>query len=175
MTQLLDFFVDGGVLLDERVRRRHVSLGLVVVVVRHEVHDCVVGEELLQLGCQLGCKRLVGRHDQRGLLHRLDGLGHGERLARARDAEQCLVTQPILHAFSELFDCLRLVARHLVGRDHAQRRVRKPHLGQLAFHGRAVYVRKMCHRTAELASKPRCIRSTSSRLCCTALPSCRRC
>ena len=108
MAQLLHFLVDGGVLLDERVGRGHVGLGLVVVVVRHEVHHGVVREELLQLAGQLGRERLVRRHDQRGLLHGLDGLGHGERLARARHAQERLVAQAVLDPAGQLLDGLRL-------------------------------------------------------------------
>ena len=50
---LLDVLVDRRILLDIRVRRRHVRLGLVVVVIRNEVLDGVVGKELLELAVQL--------------------------------------------------------------------------------------------------------------------------
>ena len=96
MPELLDLLVDAGVLLDEGVGRGHVGLGLVVVVVADEVHDGVVRQEVLQLRRELGGERLVGRHDQRRLLDRLDDLGHRERLARAGDSEQRLVAQPVL-------------------------------------------------------------------------------
>ena len=98
MAQLLHLFVDGRVLLDERVRRGHVRLGLVVIVVRHEVHHGVVGKELLQLAGQLRRQRLVRSHDQRGLLHGLDDLCHGERLAGTGDAQQVLIAQALLDA-----------------------------------------------------------------------------
>ena len=57
--QPLDVFVDRRILLDERVGRRDVRLGLVVVVVRDEVLDRIVGEERLQLSVQLSRERLV--------------------------------------------------------------------------------------------------------------------
>jgi hypothetical protein len=41
---LLDVLVDRGILLDEQVARRHVGLGLVVVVVGNEVLDRVLGK-----------------------------------------------------------------------------------------------------------------------------------
>ena len=145
MAQLLHFLVDGGVLLDERVGRGHVGLGLVVVVIRHEVHHGVVREELLQLTGQLGRERLVRRHDQRGLLHGLDGLGHGERLARARHAQERLVAQAVLDPAGQLLDGLRLVARRLVGRHHLEGRRSQPHLRQLALHLEALDIRKMRH------------------------------
>ena len=143
VAQLLHFLVDAGVLLDERVASGHVGLGLVVVVVADEVHHRVVGEELLQLGRELRGERLVGGHDERRLLHGLDGLGHGERLAAARHAQQRLVAQALVHAAREGLDRLGLVAGHLVGRHHLERRVGQAHLGQLALHWRALDVRKM--------------------------------
>ena len=51
--------VDDRVLLDERVGRRDVRLGLVVVVVADEVLDGVVGEQLLDLAVELRRQRLV--------------------------------------------------------------------------------------------------------------------
>ena len=91
MAQFLHLFVDGGVLLDERVRRGHVRLGLIIIVVADEIHHGVVGEELLQLACKLSGKRLVRRHDKRRALHRLDGFRHGECFARSRNAQKRLI------------------------------------------------------------------------------------
>ena len=65
----VDLVVDERVLLDVRVRRGDVRLGLVVVVVADEVLDGVVGEELLELAVELRRQRLVVRDDQRGPLH----------------------------------------------------------------------------------------------------------
>ena len=118
MAELLDLLVDGGVLLYVRVRLRDVGLRLVVVVVAHEVHDGVVGEELAHLARNLRRKRLVGLHDERGFLHRLDGLGHRESLATTRDAQKRLVAKAVLYALSQACDSLRLVASGLVRRDH---------------------------------------------------------
>ena len=117
VAELLDLLVDGGVLLYVRVRLRNVGLGLVVVVVAHEVHDGVVGEELAHLARDLRRERLVGLHDERGLLHRLDGLCHREGLAAPRDAQKRLVAEAVPHALRQACDGLRLVASRLVGRD----------------------------------------------------------
>ena len=61
----IDLLVDDRVLLDERVGRRDVGLGLVVVVVADEVVDRVVGEQLLELAVELRREDLVVRDDQR--------------------------------------------------------------------------------------------------------------
>ena len=127
MAELLDLLVDGGVLLDVGVGLRNVGLGLVVVVVGDEVDHRVVGEQLAHLARHLGSERLVGLHDERGLVHGLDGLGHGEGLARAGDAHEGLVAQSLLHALGELLDGLGLVAGGLEGRDHRERRAARLH------------------------------------------------
>ncbi|CAB5068466.1 unannotated protein [freshwater metagenome] len=49
MTQTIDLIVDRGVLLDEGIAGRHVGLGLVIVVIRDEVFDAILWEELTEL------------------------------------------------------------------------------------------------------------------------------
>ena len=109
----VDLLVDRRGLLDIRVRARHIRLGLVVIVVRDEVFDRIVREKALHLAIELGRQNLVGREDQRRLLHRRDDMGHRESLAGAGDAQQHLVARPLLDALDQLGDRLRLVARRL--------------------------------------------------------------
>ena len=85
--QAVDVVVDRGVLLDVEVGLRNVRLGLVVVVVRDEVLDRVVREELPELVAELRGERLVVRNHERGLLNLLDDPGHRRRLSRSRRAE----------------------------------------------------------------------------------------
>ena len=110
----LDLLVDRGVLLDERVGGGDVGLGLVVVVVGDEIYDRVVRHQVLELGRELGRERLVRRHHQRRPLHRLDGLGHRERLARAGDPEERLMGRAGADALGESRDGGGLVAGRLV-------------------------------------------------------------
>ena len=68
VAQPVDVVVPRAVLLDVEVGLRDVRLGLVVVVVRDEVLDRVVGEELAELVAELGGERLVVRdHERRAL------------------------------------------------------------------------------------------------------------
>ena len=120
MTKLLDLLVDRGVLLDIGVGLRDVGLGLIVVVVRDEVDDRVVGEHLAHLAGDLGGESLVRLHDEGGLVHGLDGLGHGERLAGTRDAHEGLVAKALLHTLRQSLDRLGLIACGVVGRGHGQ-------------------------------------------------------
>ena len=120
--QPLDLVVDRRVLLDVGVRLRDVRLGLVVVVVRDEVLDRVVGQQLAELGGQLRGERLVGRHHERRPLHLLDQPGRRRRLAGAGGAEQHDVLLPRLDPRRQLLDRRGLVTGRRVLGDHLERR-----------------------------------------------------
>ena len=113
--QPLDVLVDRRVLLDVRVRRGDVGLGLVVVVIRDEVLDGVGGKERLEFAVELGGQRLVVRHDQGGPLRLGNHVGHGERLARSRRAQQRLEARAGAQSLDELDDGSGLVALRLEG------------------------------------------------------------
>ena len=82
----VDLLVARAVLLDVRVAPGYVRLGLVVVVVRHEVLDSVLGEELLELAVELRGERLVVREDEGGPPRIRDDLRHRHGLPRTGDA-----------------------------------------------------------------------------------------
>ena len=77
---LLDVLVGRGVLGDVEVAGRHVGLGLIVIVVRDEVLDRIVGKVLSQLAIELRRQRLVVRQHQRRPLHPGDDVGDGVRI-----------------------------------------------------------------------------------------------
>ena len=108
--QPVDVVVDRRVLLDVRVRGREVRLGLVVVVVRDEVLDRVLGEELAELVAELGRERLVVRDHERRALEPRDHVRDGERLAGAGRPEERREAISSLDAGYELVDRLRLIA-----------------------------------------------------------------
>jgi hypothetical protein len=107
---LLDVLVDRGILLDEQVARRHVGLGLVVVVVGNEILDRVLGKELAEFRVQLRRQGLVRRQHQRRATQPRDHVGHGVGLARAGDAEQGLEREAVVEALGQQADRLGLVA-----------------------------------------------------------------
>ena len=116
VAQAVDLVVDRGVLLDVEVLRRHVGLGLVVVVVADEVLDRVVREELAELVAELRRERLVVRDDECRALNALDRRRHREGLARAGRAEQRLDALVGAEARRDAVDRLRLVRGRRVGR-----------------------------------------------------------
>ena len=89
--QAVDLLVGGGVLGDIGIRVGDIGLGLVVIVVAHEVLHGVLREELLELRAELGGQGLVVGQDQGGALDLLDDLGHGIGLTGAGDAQQDLL------------------------------------------------------------------------------------
>ena len=111
----VDLVVDRRVLLDVEVLRRHVRLGLVVVVVGDEVLDRRLREELAELVAELRGERLVVGDHQRRPAEPLDRGGHRERLAGSGGAEQGHELLPGLHPLGQRRDRLRLVRRGRVG------------------------------------------------------------
>ena len=66
------------------------------------------------LGCKLRGQRFVVRDDQRGLLHPLDDVCHGEGFACSGGAEEGLEPMGLVQALDQLVHSLRLVALELV-------------------------------------------------------------
>ena len=120
MAQAVDLVVHRAVLLDVRVARRDVGLGLVVVVVRDEVLHPVVGEELSELVGQLRRQRLVRSQHEGGPLHLLDRPGDRGALARARDPEKGLEAVASLDALGERGNGGGLITRRFEVGDHPE-------------------------------------------------------
>ena len=115
--ELVEFVVDSRFFFDVEVRRRYVSFRLVVIIVRDEVLDGVMGEETLELVVELRGESLVVGHDEGGAVGCLNDLGHSEGLAGAGDTEQDLVLLAVEDAAGESFDGLALVTLGLVAAD----------------------------------------------------------
>ena len=120
----VDGLVHRAFLLDVGIGPGHIGFGLVIIVVRDEIFDRVLGEEAFHLAIELGREDLVGREDQRRALQFLDYLGHREGLARAGDAEQHLRFLVLLRACHEGGDRGRLVARRVIVGHHPERAAR---------------------------------------------------
>ena len=117
MAQSIDVVVARRILLDVQVGLRNVRLGLVVVVVRDEVLDGVVREELAELVAELRGQRLVVRDDQGRLADLLDRPGDGRRLPGPGRADQRLVALAVLETLGQDVDRLALVTHgDVVGR-----------------------------------------------------------
>ena len=124
-SHLLDVLVDGRVLFDEEIARRYVGFGLIVVVVRNEVFDGVVREELAHFAVKLRGERLVGRHHDGGHPQARNDVGHGKGLARPRHAQKRLCAVPLAQSFGQLGDGRGLIPRGIELRMQLKRRMLK--------------------------------------------------
>src|SRR5665811_435485 len=86
-----------------------------------------IRDRLTELVAELGSQRLVVRDDERGPAQPGDDIGHGERLARPRDAKEGLKTVSPFHALDQSVDRLRLIARgNIVGPQRERTHRRSP-------------------------------------------------
>ena len=113
-TQLVDLVVDRGVLGNVGVRRWHIRLRLVIIIVGNEVLDGILREEFLEFTVELGRQSLIVRYDQRGLLELGDYVRHRKSLAGTRDTEERLGLVSFTEAFDKLADGLGLVTGRFV-------------------------------------------------------------
>ena len=112
--QLVQFVIDGGFFLDIHITGGNVGFRLVVVVIRDEVFNRVVGKELLEFVIEL-CRQgfVMGQHHGR-TVQLLNDLGHGVGLARSGNAQQYLVLLAGIDAASQFSNGVYLVALGLV-------------------------------------------------------------
>ena len=64
MSQALDFIVNAGVFFDKGIGLRNISFRLVIVVVRNEVLNCVIGQQLFKFICQLSGESFIWSENQ---------------------------------------------------------------------------------------------------------------
>ena len=87
---LLNAVVDGEIFFDIGIGARDVGFRLIIVVIRDEIFDRVIGEEVFELLVELSGEGLVVGNDEGGLAIVRDDIGHGKGLAGAGDTEQSL-------------------------------------------------------------------------------------
>ena len=112
VTELVNLLVDFGFFFNIEVVTGDISLGLVVVVIADEILDGVIGEELLELGVELGAEGLVVADNEGRSLDAGDNISHGEGLAAAGNSEQGLFFVVFLQTCYQFIHCLWLVAGH---------------------------------------------------------------
>ena len=112
--QLINLIVPRRVLRNIRIRRRHVSLRLVVVVVGDKIFHCVLRKKFFKFSIQLRRQRLIMRNDQRRFIQLLDHIRHRKCFTGTRNTEQCLTLISFLKSFHQLLNRLRLVAGRLI-------------------------------------------------------------
>ena len=87
----VDLFVDLRFLFDKGIGARNIGFGLIVIIVRHEIFDSIVGKEILELAIKLRRKGFVRRQNDRRALGLLDDFCHRKSFASARGPQQNLI------------------------------------------------------------------------------------
>ena len=84
---LFNMLINRRVFFDKEITRRHVGLGLVVVVVRHKILNRIFWKKFPHLSIKLRRKRFVGSQNKRRSTQTRDHIGHGEGFTRARHSQ----------------------------------------------------------------------------------------
>ena len=114
MAQLIDLIVDRGILLNIGIRRRHIRLRLIVIIIGDKVLHRIVREKLFHLRIKLCRQRLIVSDHQRRLIELLDHIRHRKRLTGSGHAKQRLKLIPLFKSLHQLLDRLRLISGGLV-------------------------------------------------------------
>ncbi len=114
--QSVDLFVDRRFFFYVKVGRRNVGFGLIIIVIRYKILDCVVGKKGLKLLVKLCRQRFVVSDDQRWPLYLLDHVRDRKRLAAARNSQQNLVLLTGIQICYELLDSFGLITLRRVFR-----------------------------------------------------------
>src|SRR5690554_3032803 len=117
-SKTIDLVVDIGIFFDIEILTRDIRLRLIIVVCRDEIAYGIVRKERLELSEQLSSERLVVAQHQRGALHLLYDLSHGEGLPRTGDTLQSLSLEARLDSSREQLDGICLIARWTIFRYH---------------------------------------------------------
>ena len=120
MAETVDFVVYEGVLFDIQVFTGDIRLRLVVIVIRNEIRNGVIGEEFPEFRAELRRQRLVVCKNERRTVDLFDYRRHGERFSRTRHADERLLFVASEDALRERFDCFRLVAGRFIWRDEPE-------------------------------------------------------
>ena len=109
-TLLFNPFVDAQFFVNVQIPLGEVSLGLVIVVMRHKIFHRVLWEIPDHFLVQLASERLVMAHDEGGDVELLDDVRHGKGLAAPGHPEQNASFLPFFQLRNQFFNCFWLVA-----------------------------------------------------------------
>ena len=85
--QLLNFIVDGQILLNIGIGNRQIGFRLIIIVIRHKIFHRVVWEKLTKFTVQLSSKGLVVTQHQYRAVELRNDVGHRKGLSRTRYAQ----------------------------------------------------------------------------------------
>ncbi len=80
--KFFNFIVNAQVFFYIDIRYRQIRLGLVVIIIRDKILDCIFREKTFELRIKLGRKCFIVAYDQRGPLQLFHDIGHGKCFSR---------------------------------------------------------------------------------------------
>ena len=86
-SQFIYLIIHGRVLCNISIGRRHISLRLIIVIIRHKIFHRIFRKEFLKFSVQLGCQSFVMRQNQGGFIQLLNHICHGKSLAGTSDSQ----------------------------------------------------------------------------------------
>lgn len=104
MAEAIDLFVDRRIFVDICIGLFDVRFGLIIVVIRNEILDSVIGEQRAELLVELRGERFVVGDDEGGELDVFDDPGDRIGLTRTGNAEEGLLFHAIGIPSCELLD-----------------------------------------------------------------------
>ena len=114
MTKHIYLVVYHSILLYIHILARDIRLGLIVIVVGHEIFYRVVGKKLSELAAKLSRQSFIVRQHQRGTVHAGNNVRHSKGLTRARNAKKRLHSLALLDTLYQRVYRLGLIARRLI-------------------------------------------------------------
>ena len=114
MAELINLIIDRAVFFDIGIRTRHISLWLVIIVVRHEILNRIIRKKLLELAVELTGKGFVVGDDKRWLVFTRNHLTHGIGLPSSRCPQQDLRFLTIFDTLTQGLNRCWLVTRRLI-------------------------------------------------------------
>ena len=87
MAQLIDLVIDGRILFYISIRRGHICLRLVIIVVGYKIFHRILGKKFLELAVKLRCQRFIVGDNEGGLLKLLNHICHGKGLSGAGNSQ----------------------------------------------------------------------------------------
>ena len=113
-SQFVNLIIDGGILGNIGIRRRHIGFRLIIIVIAHEILHRILREKFLEFAVKLSGKRFIMSNNQGRLLNLLDDVRHGKCLSGTCDTQQGLELVAFLKSGNKLFNSLRLIAGGLI-------------------------------------------------------------
>ena len=109
VTKFVDFVIYSTVFFDISIGRRHISLRLIVVIIRNEILNCIFRKKFLKLGAKLCRKCFVMSQNKCRSVDFFNDICHCKSLARTCNAHKSLLFVASQNALCKFFNRLWLV------------------------------------------------------------------